>query len=140
MNGCEETRLFSPDASEPEPERWVALRTLIALVHPLCRGEGTAKIPDITEDILIPAQQSDHEEKLEVDRLCRLFSLVLEYLGNAVLSALATYFASFESACTLKGFLESIEQLADALSDAYDASILDAFRLQLFKGLYDEPF
>lgn len=140
MNACEENRLFSTDASGSAPEERVALRTIIALVHPLCRGEGKSRIPDIAADIIAPAQQCDDDQKLEVERLCRLFSMVLEYLGNTVLSALATYLASFESACTLKRFLESVEQLTDALSDAYDASVLEAFRLQLFKGLYDEPF
>ncbi|MHC4435277.1 MAG: hypothetical protein ACYTBS_25870, partial [Planctomycetota bacterium] len=94
----------------------------------------------IAEDILTPAQRCNDDEKLEVERLCTLFSLVLEYLGHAVLSALAGYLASFESAYVFKRFLESVEQLTDTLSDAYDASILDVFLTRLKKGLYDEPF
>lgn len=140
MNVCEEPHWFDEDASPPASDERITLRAFIAIVYPLCRGDDTMRNPNIVEDILTPAQRCNDDEKLEVERLCTLFSLVLEYLGHAVLSALATYLASFESACVLKRFLEAVEQLTDTLSDAYDASILEAFRVQLKKGLYDEPF
>lgn len=140
MNVCEEPHWFDDDASPPADVERMTLRTLIAIVSPLCRGDETARNPDIAEDILTPAQRCNHDEKLEVERLCRVFALVLEHLGHAVLSALADYLASFESACVLKRFLESVEQLTDTLSDAYDASILDMFLIRLKKELYDEPF
>jgi hypothetical protein len=140
MNVCEEEHWFDDDASPPAPDERITLRALIAIVYPLCRSDETTRHPDIAEDILTPAQRCGDNEKLEVERLCTLFSFVLEYLGHAVLSALANYLASFESACVLKRFLESVEQLTDTLSDAYDASILEAFHVQLKKGLCDEPF
>jgi len=140
MNVCEEEHWFDDDASPPAPDERITLHTLIAIVYPLCRGDETTRHPDIAEDILTPARRCNDDEKLEVERLCTLFALVLEYLGHAVFSALANYLVSFESACVLKRFLESVEQLADTLSDAYDASMLDSFLIELKKGLYDEPF
>jgi hypothetical protein len=132
MNACEEQRLFADEV--------ITLRELLALVHPLCRTGGTTTIPDLGEDILVPAQQCDDQKLLELTRLCSVFSLVLEYLARAVLSDLAEYLSGSHSAATLKRFLASVTELSDTLSDAYEESVLDAFACTLSRELVDEPF
>ena len=140
MNASEKNRLFAAGTSEAAPDEAITLRELLALVHPLCRGERTTTIPDIAGDIIAPAGQCDDDEHLELQRLCTVFSLVLQYLGSVILSDLAEYLASFDSAHTLKRFLRSVNELSDTLSHVYEASILDAFSRTLTQELIDEPF
>lgn len=132
MSDCEEHRLLADEV--------ITLRELLALLHPLCRNQATRTIPDLAEDILAPARQCDDSEQVELTRLCGVFSLVLEYLARAILSDLAEYLVSFESAHTLKRFLASVAELSNTLSDAYEESILDAFASILTRELVDEPF
>lgn len=133
MNVAEEIGLFAAD----EP---ISLRELIALVHPLCRGETTSTIPDLAEEIIAPARQCDDEEQRALTRLCTVYSLVLEYLARAVLSGLAEYLMSFDSTHTLKRLLRSVAELSETLSAAYETSILDAFTRIVSRELIDEPF
>jgi hypothetical protein len=132
MNACDEERLFADEE--------ISLRELLAVVRPLCRNGGTTTIPDLGRQILAPARQCDDQQQRELTRLCTVFSLVLEYLARAVLSDLAEYLVSFQSAHTLKRFLASVTELSDTLSDTYEESILDAFACTLTRELIDEPF
>jgi hypothetical protein len=69
-----------------------------------------------------------------------VYTLILEYFAQAVLSGLAEYLMSFDSTHTLKRLLRSVEELSDTLSAAYETSILDAFAGIVSRELTDEPF
>lgn len=133
MNVVEEIGLFGAD----EP---ITVGELIELVHPLCRGESSSTIPDLTEEIIAPARQCDVDEQLALTRLCTVYALILEYLAHTVLSGLADYLISFDSTYLLKRLLRSVDELSDTLSAAYETSILDAFTGIVSRELLDEPF
>mgnify|MGYP001134257934 CR=1 FL=1 len=140
MDVNSENDRFAEGASTSTAAERLSLDSMIAMVHPLCRGEGNRSSPDIAADIMEPAALCDRNGRLEVERLCAMFSFVLEYLGNTILSAIAAYFSTRESAHAIKCFVESTESLADTLTEAYDASVIEAFALRLREGLSNEPF
>ena len=129
---------------EDEPESMSAAErtvcAMIDLVRPLVMSGSKPTLLDIFEDMVLPAQQHGRSEQLELERLCEVLSVVLEQVGNTILTTLAAYLPTFEAEHTLKHFIGAMEQLADSLSSAYDTSLIEAFRIGLLKGFADEPF
>jgi hypothetical protein len=140
MGSCVEKRLSGEDESESKPDAERSVHAMIELVRPLVRGGTTPAVLDLFEDIVLPAQQSGWSEQLEIERLCAVFSMILEQVGNSILGTLATYLATVEGEHTLKHFISAMEHLADTLVEAYDTSLIEAFRIGLSKGFCDEPF
>ena len=128
------------DESESKLDAERSVREMIELVRPLVRGGINPSVLDLFEDIVLPAQQSGWSEQLDIDRLCAIFSMVLEQMGNSILGTLATYLATDEGEHTIKHFVSAMEHLADTLAEAYDTSLIEAFRIRLLKEFCDEPF
>ncbi len=129
---------------EEEPESMSdaerTVRVMIELVRPLVLSGSKPELIDIFEDFALPVQQYRWSEQLEIERLCEIFSFVLEQVGNSILTTLATYFPTLEAEHALKHFVGAMEHLTDSLSSAYDTSLIEAFRIGLLKGFDDEPF
>lgn len=140
MDSRVENRLSAEDEFESMPDAEASVRAMIEVVRPLFRGPSNPSVLDLFEEIVLPAQQSGWSEQLEIQRLCGIFSIILEQVGNAILSTLATYLATVEDEHTLKHFISAMEHLADTLACAYDTSIIEAFHIGLCKGSCDEPF
>jgi hypothetical protein len=140
MDSRVEKRLSGEDEPESMPGAERRVRAMIELVRPLVCGGTNPVVLDLFEDIVLPAQQSGWSEQLEIERLCAIFSMVLEQVGNAILGTLTTYLATVESEHTLKHFISAMEHLAGALAEAYDTSLIEAFRIGLCEGFCNEPF
>ena len=140
MNSLKEKRFSHEDDSVPMPDAEESLRAMIGLVYPLIRGGTKPAVVDISQDIMLPAEQCRWSEQLEIEQLCEVFSVVLEQVGNSILTTLATYLQTREAEYTLKHLIVSMEHLADSLNSAYDTSLIEAFRIGLLKGFDDEPF
>ena len=138
MDSCVEERLSPEDDSGSMPEAERTVRGMIELVRPLVRSGSNPAVLDIFEDIVLPLQQRGWCEQLEIERLCAVLSVVLEQVGNTILTTLAAYLPTLEAEYTLKHFIGAMEQLADSLSSAYDTSLIEAFRIGLLKGFADE--
>ena len=140
MDVSVEERLSPEDEPESMSGAERTVRVMIELVRPLVISGSNPALLDIFEDIALPAQPRRWNEQLEIERLCEIFSFVLEQVGNSILTTLATYFPALEAERTLKHFLGAMEHLTDSLSSAYDTSLIEAFRIGLLKGFDDEPF
>ena len=129
---------------EEEPESMSGaertVHAMIELVRPLVLSGSKPTLLDIFEGMALTAQQYQWSEQLEIERLCEIFSFVLEQVGNSILTTLAAYLPALEAEHTLKHFISAMEHLADSLSSAYDTSLIEAFRIGLLKGFDDEPF
>ncbi len=95
---------------------------------------------DIAGEIMVPAEHSGCRERAELEKLCAVFSVVLEQVGNTILTTLAMYLATLDDENTLEHFINAIERIAGALPEAYDTSLIEAFHIGLLKGFYDEQF
>jgi hypothetical protein len=135
-----EQRLSCEDQPKSMSDVKASVRTMIEVVRPLVRGGSNPVALDIFEDIVLPAQQCRWSEQLEIEQLCAVFSLVLEQVGNSILTTLATYLPTCAAEHTLKHFIDSMENLVDQLECAYDTSLIEAFRIGLLKGFDDEQF
>lgn len=140
MDSYGERRNTAEDDSGSMPEAERTVRAMIELVRPLVRSGSKPAVLDIFEDIVLPVQQRGWSEQVEIERLCAVFSVVLEQVGNTILTTLAAYLPTLEAEFTLKHFIGAMEQLADSLLEAYDTSLIEAFRIGLLKGFADESF
>ncbi|MEE1550297.1 MAG: hypothetical protein V1244_01585 [Nitrospinaceae bacterium] len=140
MNVSVEERLSPEEEPSTMSSAERTVRAMVELVLPLVISGSKPTLLDIFEDIALPTQQLRWNEQLEIERLCEIFTFVLEQVGNSILTTLASYFPALESEHTLKHFVSAMEHLADSLSSAYDTSLIEAFRIGLLKGFDDEPF
>ena len=131
---------FREGESGTMPETEGSVRAMIELVHPLVRSGRSPAAVDIAQDIMLPAEHSGWRERAELEKLCAVFSVVLEQLGNTILTTLAIYLATFDDENTLGHFINEMERIAGALPKAYDTSLIEAFRIGLLKSFYDEQF
>jgi hypothetical protein len=122
----------------PETERGV--RAMVELVHPLVRCGHVPPAVDIAQEIIVPAEHSVRCEQVELEKLCAVFSVVLEQVGNTILTTLAIYLATFDDENTIDHFINAMERMVGALPEAYDTSLIETFRIGLLKGFYDEQF
>ncbi len=112
------------------------VRALVELAKALiCHQDGLPSV-HIEEQILTPAARCTSGERRELGRLCCVASMVLERTANAVLNMVAQYLAGVDDDGCLKGFSTSMEIIARALVDAYETSLLEAFRMGLQMELY----
>ena len=140
MDSCVEKRLSHEDVSELMPDTEKTVRVMIELVHPLVRNGRSLAGVDIAEEIMLPAEHSGWRTRAELEKLCAVFSVVLEQLGNTILTTLAIYLATLDDENTLSYFVNAVDRIAGALPKAYDTSLIEAFRIGLLKGFYDEQF
>ena len=140
MDSSVEKRRFGVGESGSMPGAEGSVRAMIELVHPLVRsGHGLVAV-DIAGEIMEPAEHSGCHERTELEKLCAVFSVVLEQLGNTILTTLAMYLATLDDENTTEHFINEIERIAGALPEAYDTSLIETFRIRLLKGFYDEQF
>jgi len=125
-------------ASVPEAER--SVRAMIELVYPLVRNGRSVATVDIAEEIILPTEHSGWRERAELEKLCAVFSVVLEQLGNTILTTLAIYLATLDAENTLEHFIDAMGRIAAALPKAYDTSLIEAFHIGLLNGFADESF
>ena len=140
MDSSVEKRRFGEDESGSMPETEGSVRAMIELVYPLVRCGHCPATVDIAQEIMLPAEHSGCHERAELEKLCAVFSVVLEQLGNTILATLAIYLATLDDENTLEHFINEIERIARALPEAYDTSLIETFRIRLLKGFYDEQF
>ena len=132
-----EERFPAEGESESMPDTDGSVRAMIELVYPLVRSPASV---DIAEEIMLPAEHSGWRERAELEKLCAVFLVVLEQLGNTILTTLTIYLATLDDENTLDYFIKAVERIAGALPKAYDTSLIEAFRIGLLKGFADEPF
>lgn len=143
MDSCVENRErggFPEDGSGPVRNDGSSLRAMIDLVYPLVRHGHTPMGVDISSDILLPAGQCGWSEQLELEKLCAVFSVVLDRVGNTVLTTIATYLNNCEPEQILAHFFGGMEKLANMIACAYGTSLIEAFRIGLTEGVDHEPF
>ncbi len=140
MDSCVEKRLSDEDECESMPDTEGSVRAIIELVYPLVRGGRSPATVDIAQEIMLPAERSGCTERAELEKLCAVFSVVLEQLGSTILTTLAIYLATLDDENTLKYFVNAVQRIAGALPKAYDTSLIEAFRIGLLKGFADESF
>ena len=140
MDSWREKQLFATDDSEPMSDGEARLRETIELVHPLVRNGSNPALVDIADDIIYPAGQWEECDQRDLMRLCEIFRVVLERIGNTILATLATYIATSDGEHTLKHFLGEMEHLVQLLGEAYDTSLIEAFHMGFTKELDGEPF
>jgi hypothetical protein len=133
-------RLFGVGESGSMPGTEGSVRAMIELVYPLVRCGHSPVAVDIAQEIMVPAEHSECHERAELEKLCAVFSVVLEQLGNTILTTLAMYLATLDDENTLDHFINAVERIAGALPEAYDTSLIEAFHIGLLKGFYDEEF
>ena len=139
MDSSVEKRLFREGESGSVPDAEGSVRAMIELVYPLVRC-GHSPAVDIAQEIMVPVEHSGCGERAELEKLCAVFSVVLEQLGNTILTTLAIYLATLDDENTLGHFINAMERIAGALPEAYDTSLIETFRIGLLKGFYDERF
>ncbi len=140
MDSSVEKRLSHEDEPGSMPETEGSVRAMIELVYPLIRCGHRPATVDIAGEIMVPAEHSGCHERAELEKLCAVFSVVLEQIANAILTTLAIYLATLDDENTLEHFISAIERIAGALPEAYETSLIETFRIGLLKGFYDESF
>ena len=140
MDSCV-NQMFAPeDGSGPARNAEISLRAMLDLVYPLIRHGHAPMSVNISEDILLPAERCEWSEQIELEKLCDVFSVVLDRVGTTVLTTLATYLNSYEPEQTLAHFFGGMEKLANLIMGAYGTSLIEAFRIGLTEGHDHEPF
>lgn len=112
------------------------VRALVQLARALIAGQESLPTVEIEEQILKPAERCTRAENRELARLCCVFSMVLERAAQAVLEAVAEYLVTADGDGCLRGFTTSMKIITQALVDAYETSLLEAFRMGLRMELY----
>jgi hypothetical protein len=135
-----EKRLSREDEPESMLGAEASVRAMIELVHPLVRDGHKPTELDIATDIMLPVEHCRWRERDEIEKLCAVFSVMLEQLGNAILATLAIYLATLDDENTLSYFVDAIKQMSTAVPKAYDTSLIEAFRIGLLREFYYELF
>ena len=94
MDSSVEKRLSGEGESASVPETEGSVRAMIELVYPLVRDGRSAAAVDIAQEIMLPAEHSGWRERAELEKLCAAFSVVLEQLGNTILTTLAIVYVN----------------------------------------------
>ncbi len=140
MDSSVEKRLSREGESGSVPDAEGSVRAMIDLVYPLVRCGHSPAAVDIAQEIMVPVEHSGCSERAELEKLCAVFSVVLEQLGNTILTTLAIYLETLDDENTLEHFINAMERIAGALPEAYDTSLIETFRIGLLKEFYDEQF
>jgi len=131
---------FGTDGSPAALAGEESLRTIIELVHPLVRNGINPPEVDIEHDIMAPALESRHLEWHELEKLCEACSIILEQVGNTILTTLDTYLSTHEARHTLTYLIDAMEQLNLLLIRANTTSFFEAFYIGMLTEVDHEPF
>lgn len=140
MDSCGEKEIFPEDSFGPVRNDRSGLRAMIEVVYPLIRHGETPMAVDISSDILLPAEQCGWNEQIELEKLCDVFSVVLDRVGTTVLTTLTEYLKKYDPEQTLTRLCDGIEKLAILIASAYGTSLIETFRMGLTEGGSHEPF
>jgi hypothetical protein len=137
---CDEWDCYDDEEQEIE-ELNESVEELLNLVRPLVCRRGGKPESAVERNIVLGAHGLSDEGNDELDKVCWLFSMVLERTAKEVVDALSWYLSSQNGECALTRFAMAMERLSTMLIEAEESSRLNAFVGKVEELLYtDERF